>query len=292
MTGSVLVGIEFGRWQASPPAVTTTTYTATVASASIETLTRTTTSSETVTRGTSDLEFTLFADWHGDGKQQSDEPNIKDLQVDVSEIPGNFLNTIVAGSDGKYWMRNVQVGKKYVILPRTDRFKYISVSNSEIRDITEGYIFQVQSPDDLLSVGLMEGFLTLPIMSGTRYEIDRYYDRDPDPDKYLWWNGTHGYDRNMKRGSSPNHPGIDYYLEEGNPLPSPAPGRVRAVVEDDPGGKFVLIDHLNGFLTRAGISQRRQSIKETAFREDRPSQYLEKAGKPQRKLTTLTTTSK
>ena len=255
MAGCALAGYEVDRWQAGLVPAQTRTVTETAASLSTETVTRTTTSTHTVTRGTSDLELTLFADWHGDGKQQPDEPGVGDLPVEVRGVDSDFSRTIVADSDGKYWVRNVQVGKKYLIMPRTDRFKYISISNSEIRDITQGHTCQVASPDASLSVGLTEGFLTLPIMPETRYEIDRYYDRNPDPDRYLWWNGKEGPDiqpTSMKRGWSPNHSGIDYYLQEGSPLPSPAPGRVRAVVENDPGGEFVLIDHLNGFLSSCG----------------------------------------
>lgn len=249
VAGSGLVGYEFERWQTALVAAPTKTYTETVTSLSIETLTRTTTSSRTVTRGTSDLELSLFADWHGDGKQQSDEPGIKDLQVDVSDSAGNFLTTVAADSDGKYWVRNVQVGKKYVILPKTDRFKYISISNSEIRDIAQGYAFQVLSPDDTLSVGLMEGFLTLPIQV-KEFRLGSYVDLDPGPGTRDWKGGTQTYD---------GHPGTDFLASEGVDVLAAGPGRIFAAASGWPNkpswtgvdyyrnnGNFVMIDHGNG----------------------------------------------
>ena len=44
--------------------------------------TRTLTSTQTVTAGM--LELELFADWHGDGAKQKDEPAIKDAILELS----------------------------------------------------------------------------------------------------------------------------------------------------------------------------------------------------------------
>jgi len=199
---------------------------------------------------TTDMKLTLFADWHGDGVQQSDEPAINNIPVEITGLDSDYRAVLVAESDGTYWARNISVGKKYLIFPKSNNFRYVAILNSQFAGIND-YSQVVDSDEPSLHLGLMEGFLTLPAQPSTHFEIDGFYDHDPDSQKCLWWNGVTGYDEDLARGYSPNHPGIDYYMEEGNPLPSPASGLVDSVGEDQ-GGRYIFIRHTNNLKTSCG----------------------------------------
>jgi len=197
-----------------------------------------------------DLELSLFADWHGDGRQQADEPAITNIPVEITGLDNDYRSILMAESGGTYWARNIPVGKQYRIIPKSDNFRYVAISNSQFTGINDCNEF-VDSDEPSLHLGLIEGFLTLPAQPTTHFDIDRFYDHDPDPQKYLWWNGVAGYDKELGRGYSPNHPGVDYYMVEGTPLPSPAPGVVDSVGEDE-GGKYIFVRHTNDLKTSCG----------------------------------------
>lgn len=180
--------------------------------------------STSTTARTTDLQIGLFHDYHGDGQQQSDEPSISDLVLDLQGTDNDYKNTLNAESDGKYWARNIPVGKQYRIVPTTDRYRYVALSNSQSIGIND-YDFSVDSDEPSLHLGLMEGFLTFPFVLRTSYSVPRYYDWDPDPDISLWWNGVFGDDPN-------NHIGIDHAMDIGNDIVSAAPGVVDFVGDD------------------------------------------------------------
>jgi len=197
---------------------------------------------------TTDLQLRLFHDYHGDGVQQPDEPSLRNLTMEI--LGSGYRATINADSDGVYWAREIPIGAKYMLVFDDQQFRYLALPNGDFVR-TEDYSFVISSDERSLDLGLMEGFLTLPARPSAHFDIDRFYDHDPDPQKYLWWNGVAGYDKELRRGYAPNHPGIDYYMAEGNPLPSPAPGTVDSVGEDE-GGKYIFIRHTNDLKTSCG----------------------------------------
>jgi hypothetical protein len=212
------------------------------------------TSTTTAVR-TTDLQIELFHDYHGDGQQQSDEPSILDLILDIQGIDTNYKTTVGSDSNGEYWARNVPVWKRYQIVPRTDKFRYIALSNAEFRSIRD-YSYPVTWDEPTLRLGLMEGFLTIPISRKSDYVIDDMYDRNPDPAEFLYWNGTSGSQKqspgSVSRGIlNINHYGIDYSVKEGTPLLAEAAGIVNKVGGDER-GKFVFTRHRYGFLTSSG----------------------------------------
>jgi hypothetical protein len=188
----------------------------------------------------------IFFDHNGNGKQDQGEPDVPDVAIAL-----DGKNVTATNSTGWYLITSVVEGNHTIRPFPPARFRYMCESASEFRSTKEYYGISVGN-STRKDIGLMEGFLTLPTPSGVPYEVDRFYDRDPDPDKYLWWNGVTGYDRNMNRGYSPNHDGIDYYLKEGNPLVSPAPGTVESINYEDPGGNYIIIRHANGYRTSCG----------------------------------------
>ena len=208
----------------------------------------------TLSLGENDLGGYVFHDYNGNGILDGSEPVVDDVEI-VAE--GYYATVRAQPSHGLYVFRNLPKGsyRIYPVHPQ-DKFRYMCRSNQELVDTRVGYRVDLNGKQRL-DMALMEGFLTLPAQAATHFEIDRFYDWDPDPSRFLWWNGESGpdntkYVNGVFRGYSPNHSGIDYYMPDGNPLPSPAPGKVRAVVEDDPGGKYILIDHLNGFFSSCG----------------------------------------
>jgi murein DD-endopeptidase MepM/ murein hydrolase activator NlpD len=254
VVGASALGLDYLSKQ-SPSSVTPTTSTT-----ATRQLTTTSSAFNTSTQMTqlASLQGRLFFDYNGNGKQDGEEPAVAGALVQLKDNTGKIIAETLTDSSGDYKLEDVRTGY-YRLRPGVDhfsdrRFTHMCTSPSEFRVVTDDYDLSIRE-STRMDIGLMEGFLTLPFSSKTRAEIDRFYDHDPDPSRYLWWNGKKGADdqpQSMKRGWSPNHAGMDYYMAEGNLLTSPAPGRVRAVVEDDPGGKFVLIDHLNGFLSSCG----------------------------------------
>ena len=203
--------------------------------------------STSTTIETTDLQIQLFHDYHGDGQQQPEEPSITDLILDIQGIDNNYGSTLQAESDGKYWARKIPVGKSYRVAPKAAKFKYVAVSNAECRNIRD-YSFGIASTEPTLRLGLMEGLLTLPYPNGTRYIVGnsymkgRYYDRDPSPQKYLWWNGKSGAE--ILTGAGANHPGTDFGVDFGTPVVASAPGTVSYLGEDSVGGGLVVeINH-------------------------------------------------
>jgi murein DD-endopeptidase MepM/ murein hydrolase activator NlpD len=219
VVGASALGIDYVL--KPPPAASNQTTTALVSSRTIST-------TATTSVPTTDLELTLFADWHGDGKQQPDEPTIKDVPVKITGFDTDYRAVLVADSDGRYWARNIPVGKQYRIAPKNDNFRYVANSNSQYTGIND-YSYAVDSDEPRLHLGLMEGFETLPVLERTKFTWDRYYDWDPSPDRYLWWNGQSGDPRYIvdpNGGWSPNEASIDYGMQIGTPVVAKAPGYV------------------------------------------------------------------
>lgn len=219
-----------------------------------QTTTSTSLGSSTESVQLASLQGRLFFDYNGNGKQDGEEPAVAGALVQLEDSVGNLIAETLADSSGDYRLEDVRTGSYKLHLGvdyfSDKRLQYMCRSRDDLKAVADGYEVSLQGIARM-DVGLMEGFLTMPVSSTTRYEIDRFYDRDTDVDRYLWWNGASGYDTNLKRGYSPNHPGIDYSMEEGTPLASPAPGIVDSIGQDE-GGKYIFIRHPNGLKTSCG----------------------------------------
>jgi hypothetical protein len=204
--------------------------------------------SQSLVLGQDELGGYAFHDYNGNGILDENEPLLDNIEV----VARGYNNTFRTKTEnGIFVFRNLPKDT-YTIYPvhPQNKFRYMCRSNAELVETNRGYSIDFRGRQRL-DMALMEGFLTLPILPSTRYEIDRFYDHNPDPPRYLWWNNVTGYDKDLGRGYSPNHPGIDYHMQEGNPLPSPAPGTVDSVGED-PGGKYIFIKHTNDLKSSCG----------------------------------------
>jgi hypothetical protein len=204
-------------------------------------------SSAVTTSNTTDLQMQLFHDYHGDGRQQADEPPITDLAFEVRGVDNDYSGMIQVESDGEYWARDIPLGGTYRVSPRTDQFRYVALSNIECMRISD-YAFTVTSREANLRLGLMEGLLTLCYPNGTKYIVGRsymegrYYDRDPSALTYLWWNGEAGTETLTGLHANSGH--TDIGADYGTPVVASAPGTVSYLGEDIVGGGLIVeINH-------------------------------------------------
>ena len=177
------------------------------------------------------LELTLFHDYHGDGIKQDDEPVIIDAALDLYEVRENggssiLLEGIKGTRNGIYRLEDLIDGRGYEIIFSKDTFekyRYLSISNKEFRE-SSNYRFVVSSSMPEISLGLMEGFLTLPVRDGTDWEFKEtsFYDHGGPPfikDGTIrdWKGGGQTYD---------GHAGTDFYMSNGQLVIASAPGTV------------------------------------------------------------------
>ncbi len=197
--------------------------------------------------GANDLGGYVFHDYNGNGTLDEGEPLVNDVEI-VAE--GYYATVKAQPQHGLYVFRNLPEGsyRVYPVHPQ-NKFRYMCRSNEELVETRLGYSIDFNGKQRL-DMALMEGYLTMITYSKTNFAIDRYYDHDPDPNAYLWWNGQRGFDKDLPRGYSPNHPGIDYFMSEGNILLAQAPGTCRS--GEDQGGKYIFVTHPNGFMTSHG----------------------------------------
>jgi len=173
----------------------------------------------------------VFHDYNGNGKQDPREPDTPNVVVAL-----NGRNVTATNSTGWYVIDNVPYGMNTIRPFPPKNFRYMCESASEFRSVEEPYRVLVLE-DARKDIGLMEGWLTQPIFSKTRFISSRLlYDWDPDPNHSLWWNGKKGTDRN-------DHGGHDYDMDDNNPILAAAPGKV-AYVGEDSSGKGILIEHV------------------------------------------------
>lgn len=214
------------------------------------TQTQTTTAQQSLTLdlGENDLGGYVFHDYNGNGIIDAGEPFVNEVEVIAK---GYYSTFTTKPQNGIYTFNNLPRNQyRLYLIHANNIFRYMCRSNAELVDTKQGYTVNFGGRQRL-DMALMEGFLTLPFPINTKYEIDRFYDRDPSLIKYLWWNGKSGYDKSLKRGYSPNHSGIDYYMNEGEPLVAQAPGWISHNAVDE-GGAFITITHPNGLKTSHG----------------------------------------
>jgi hypothetical protein len=167
----------------------------------------------------------LFFDYNGNGIQDGDEPSVQNARVQMQDNRAQVIAEVLTDSFGDYNV-DIPAGNFKLNIQPDSSFRYMCRSPNEFRTVQDGYDLAVVGPGTF-DIGLMEGWLTQPVTHDTDFGIFQFYDRDPDPTKYLWWNGQHGLVG--PKGFSPNHPGIDYSMElrtTGSDVIAPAPGLI------------------------------------------------------------------
>jgi murein DD-endopeptidase MepM/ murein hydrolase activator NlpD len=190
------------------------------------------------------------------------EPPIGGVPIRVAGL------TTATGQDGSYSLAGVAAGSQevYVESPTQEpatAFRYISSSVEDFQSIQEPLLIAV-SADTELSIALTQGFLTLCYPGGTPYVVGksymegRYYDRDPNPERYLWWNGESGIE--TLTGNRANHPSTDFGAAYDTPVVAGSPGTVSNVYTNALGELGVEIRHRYGWGTNY-LHLSRQSVR-------------------------------
>jgi len=152
---------------------------------------------------------------------------LKVIEEDLTDSAGDYHVDIPTGT----YKLNIQPDSK---------FRYMCRSPDEIRAVQDGYYLTVVGPGSF-DIGLMEGFLTLPFSSSTKYRIDRFYDHNPAEGAILWWNGVNTCPNSFNPDDrfcwsvppgTDNHPAIDYKVNMKTPILAAAPGFVAHISND------------------------------------------------------------
>ncbi len=195
-----------------------------------------------------DLELLLFHDYHGDGVKQYDEPVISDLIFDVvDENSKKVLEGIEGNGNGIYKLDDLLEGKKYSIKLKDTKYRYVSLSNIEFASIND-YEFITNQYTNRESLGLIEGFLTLPYEEGTReYRSRLYFNISDNSNPKDWKEGVQTYQRGDYK-----HTGTDLFIRHGTPILAAAPGNIsyfKHARNNETGGHLLILEHIGGYYT-------------------------------------------
>jgi len=245
VVGASALGLNYvSRQSPSTASPTSTTMTSELTSTSVFS------STSTQAVQLASLNGRLFFNYNGNGVQDATEPAIAGALVQLKNETGTIIAQAVTDSSGDYSLEDVRAGT-YKLHLGVDQFSdkrltYMCTSPDEFRAVSDDYHVSLKE-DSSLNIGLMEGFLTMPFLTETRFSIGRYYDWDPTPATSLWWNGRRGDDPN-------NHIGIDYDMKEGQKIVASAPGEV-SYVGKDTRGQFLVLRHGNFFTDYGHVSE-------------------------------------
>jgi hypothetical protein len=210
----------------------------------------------------SDVTGKIFFDRNGSGIMESTEPPIVNFGV-CANTDGGEKTCTETDENGEYVFKSFSPIRTQVFIsfidPNVDNpalaFRYINVWNGEkIIPSLEGNGIQIPEQHlhdtDVLpiskgtkasvgtenSIGLMQGFLTMPFPNPTEYSVWTWYDVDSRKGYSSNWKGdnsTSKYDNKVKIFD--NHFGIDWLVPDGTFFVAPAPATVVEInLDQDP----------------------------------------------------------
>jgi hypothetical protein len=200
------------------------------------------------------LQGRLFFDYNGNDKQDGEEPAVVGALVQLKDDAGKVVADGLTDSSGDYKLEDIKAGfyRLYVGVDHFSdkRLSYMCTSPDEFRAVTDDYRLSIRE-GTLMDVGLMEGFLTLPLVLNTTYKVGRYYDWDPAIGHVKWWNGkAYNWTNAQGKGADDNHTGTDFDAREGAQVVAPAPGTIlSAGVGPNPESLAIDVQHDLGFKT-------------------------------------------
>jgi hypothetical protein len=170
----------------------------------------------------------IFFDYNGNGKQEENEPSIANVAVSLDR-----MNRTITNSTGWYIIDNVSRGQHSLRIYAPKNFRYMCESDAEFSRSDIVYGIRVEN-NTKKEIGLMEGFLTLPLEKDAWIRYNALFDDDPTSGIKDWQGGT-----NTVNG----HQGTDFGVPVGTPVVCAAPGVVKFVDDWGPVGIFVIISH-------------------------------------------------
>lgn len=199
------------------------------------------------------LQGRLFFDYNGNGVQDGEEPAVADAVVQLKDDTGKVIAESHSDSSGDYSLEDIRRRSYRLHVGADKRFRYMCRSGEQFSPIRQGYDITLDQ-NARIDIGLMEGFLTLPIDT-TDYLLWSYVDLDHRigyvrnfagdrtraVDSYV---GIHSSEAHP--GTSDQHQGVDYNMAVGRNVLAMAPG----VVLNSEGGteyaRYVRIIHKAG----------------------------------------------
>lgn len=182
----------------------------------------------------------LFFDYNGDGVQQADEPAVPQAKVQLADYSsGKVIAESLTDSAGDYKIEDVPTGNYWFEIQADKKFSHMYSTMEGLGTVQSGYLFALLEPRNL-DVGLMEGPFTLPFRRSTKYSVACYYNWDPTPGKFLWWNGRSGDNSDLVLW---NNAGIDMPMDVGEDVIAPAPGRMGSRLRGPQGQLGVFLIH-------------------------------------------------
>ena len=223
------------------------------------------------------LSGVVFFDYNGNGARDGNEPPISGATIKVGSL------SATSGADGGYSVARVPKGKQSFKVT-AHGFQYVSLSTEALQSIGSGVSLTVNG-DTQRDWGLMQGFLTLPVVRGTQFSVHSFVDvGDVYDHTYMqdWMGGQKTY---------AGHQGIDYDIAD-HTVVAAAPGLIIGAEDDyqtNPAlkeiGARVIVWYGNGFFTQYNdmkdIAVEPRPFDQVAFRRD-PAGYVKKLNAPQR----------
>ena len=183
------------------------------------------------------LSGTVFFDYNGSGIQDEGEPPIEGAEIGLRKHrrnPGEekLELSVVTNGVGEYLFTDLPADDYLIGITSSDEndpaqaFRYVSLSLEEFQPIEEVLRVAIDG-DTRRDLGLMQGFLTVPLRCG---DIDNaplvsYFDLQPGPGvrNYLG-DVTVASWHPLVCGTLEDHFGIDWGASEGTPIVASAPG--------------------------------------------------------------------
>lgn len=208
MVGSALAGCELQTMSSTRPTPTlrelTTTSASSMTSNSVAQL--------------SSLEGRLFFDYNGNGVQDAEEPAVSGALVQLKDNVGGVVAEALTDSSGDYRFEDIRAGSYELHVEADKRFRYMWRSPDELRSVADDYDVTLSGSSEI-SIGLAEGFLTMPFRFSDGKKIGRIQGFDHDP--------REGHVRDYlgnTNGIEDQHLGWDYWVPAGTPIVASAPG--------------------------------------------------------------------
>jgi murein DD-endopeptidase MepM/ murein hydrolase activator NlpD len=139
------------------------------------------------------LHGTVFHDWNGNGKQDSDsapgEPALPGIRVCLDDADSGLCG--VTSADGKFAIEEAPLGEHSLWID-SDRYSYLFISVNEVAALeTQDVCVRIDGPSTL-NLGLGEGPLTLPFPCaemGQVAGVSDHFDADIRPGQARDWMG-------------------------------------------------------------------------------------------------------
>lgn len=202
-----------------------------------------------------EISGTCFFDYNGNGVHDYHEPQIGGAMVKLDDLRST------TDSKGRYCLKKVTRGLHKLFI-KVKKFSHISFSLEAFQSIELGIEVDVKQ-DSKRDIGLMQGFLTVPLDLNTDSILFSHTDLDHRIGHIRNWAGdntpavvfNHEDWCACVPGTFDQHQGTDWAVPIGTPILSAAPGIISGVRDDPKNVRLLQVLHDTGtkkFVTEYG----------------------------------------